>query len=81
MMAEFFFDYGLFLAKSVTIVVAIVAVASIIVALVSKKQADDIESFEVKKLNKKYNELASMLNASMLGKDDLKKYLKEEKKK
>lgn len=77
---EFFLNYGLFLAKTVTIVAAIVVVLfSIVVA--GKKQGVKKEALEVKKINKKYDDLAMTMNASMLQKDGLKKYLKEEKEK
>lgn len=80
-MSEFFINYGLFLAKTVTIVVAIVAVALFFVFMSSRKQSGKKESIEIKKLNKKYDDMAMAMNASMLHKDGLKKYLKEEKEK
>ena len=80
-MTEFFFNYGLFLAKTVTIVVAIVTVILFIFIMAGRKQAGKSESFEVKKLNNKYDDMAMTMNASMLQKDGLKKYLKEEKEK
>lgn len=80
-MSEFFINYGLFLAKTVTIVVAIVAVALFFVFMSSRKRSGKKESIEIKKLNKKYDDMAMVMNASMLHKDGLKKYLKEEKEK
>lgn len=80
-MTEFFFNYGLFLAKTVTIVAAIVTVILFIFIMAGRKQAGKSESFEVKKLNNKYDDMAMTMNASMLQKDGLKKYLKEEKEK
>ena len=79
-MAEFFLNYGLFLAKTGTVVIAIVVVA-FIVMMSGKKQGKGKDAFEIKKLNKKYDDIAVMMNSSMLPKDDLKKYLKEEKEK
>ena len=78
-MTEFFLNYGLFLAKTVTIVAAIVMVILYIFNITGKKQAGKKELFEVKKLNKKYDDMAMTINASMLQKASLKKYLKEEK--
>jgi serine protease SohB len=80
-MTEFFFNYGLFLAKTATIVAAIVTVILFLFIMAGRKQAGKSESFEVKKLNKKYDDMAMTMNASMLQKDGLKKYLKEEKEK
>jgi len=78
---EFFFDYGLFLAKAITIVVAIVAVALLIVVLASRKQGEGKDTLEIKKLNKKYEDMALALNINMLEKDEFKKFQKQEKEK
>jgi len=78
-MTEFFLNYGLFLAKTATIVAAIVTVVLFIFIMAGRKQAGKKEVFEVKKLNKKYDDMARVMNASMLQKAGLKKYLKEEK--
>ena len=80
-MTDFFFSYGLFLAKTATIVAAIAAVVLFFVFLAGRKQSVDKDSIEVKKLNNKYSDLAMMMNANMLHKDGLKKYLKQEKEK
>ena len=78
-MTEFFFNYGLFLAKTATIVAAIVMIVLFIFIMANKKQAVKKEFLEVKKLNKKYDDMARVMNAGMLHKAGLKKYLKEEK--
>ena len=78
-MTEFFLNYGLFLAKTVTIVAAIVPVVVVYRYDVEQKAGGRKDSFEIKKLNKKYDDMAMVMNVSMLHKDGLKKYLKEEK--
>jgi serine protease SohB len=78
-MTEFFFSYGLFLAKTATIVAAIAAVVMLFVFLAGRKQSVDKDNIVVKKLNTKYSDLAMMMNINMLHKDGLKKYLKQEK--
>lgn len=78
-MSDFFFDYGLFLAKAVTIVIAIGAVIFLIVGAASRKQTEAKETLEVKKLNKKYEDMAMALNSTMLEKDQFKKLQKDEK--
>lgn len=78
-MMEFFLDYGLFLAKTATIVAAIVAVVLFSVAMAGRKQVEKKESLEVKKINKKYDDMARVMNAGMLQKSGLKRYLKDEK--
>lgn len=80
-MTEFFLNYGLFLAKTVTIVAAITVVAVFVIAMASRNRSAKKEALEIKKINKKYDDMAMALNASMLQKDSLKKLLKEEKKK
>lgn len=80
-MAEFFLDYGLFLAKTVTLVVAFIAVVLVIVAVASKKQSHGKDSIEIKKLNQKYDDIAMAMNSNILPKDDLKKLAKETKQK
>jgi serine protease SohB len=78
---EFFFDYGLFLAKTLTIVVAIVIIIVAAVAMASRKQGEGKDTLEIKKLNKKYEDMAMALNANMLEKDEFKKLQKQEKEK
>ncbi|WP_455222740.1 protease SohB [Kaarinaea lacus] len=80
-MIEFFFDYGLFLAKTLTIVVAIVVVIVLAVVLASRRQGEGKDTLEIKKLNKKYEDMAMALNANMLEKDEFKKLQKQEKEK
>ena len=80
-MSEFFISYGLFLAKTVTIVIAIIAVALFFAFISSRKRSGKKEFIEIKKLNKKYDDMAMAMNASILHKNGLKKYLKEEKEK
>lgn len=79
-MTEFFLNYGLFLAKTATILAALIAL--ILFSIVAgKKQADKKDSLLVKKVNKKYDDMAKAMNVGMLPKDKLKKYLKGEKEK
>jgi serine protease SohB len=78
---EFFFNYGLFFAKTITIVIAIAVVVILVFAVAGKKKTQDRDSLEVKKLNKKYDDMAMALNVNMLHKEKLKKFLKQEKEK
>lgn len=80
-MSEFLINYGLFLAKTVTIVVAVVVVALFFAFMSSRKRSGKKESIEIKKLNQKYDDMAMAMNASILHKEGLKQYLKEEKEK
>lgn len=80
-MTEFFLDYGLFLAKTTTIVAAIAVVVTLVVTAASRKQGEKRDTLEIKKLNKKYDDMAMVMNAGMLLKQKYKKLLKEEKQK
>ena len=76
-MTEFFTDYGLFLLKTLTIVVAIIIVIGA-AAAAGRKAAH--EGLEVESLNKKYKSLARSLRKAVFKKDERKKEAKEEKK-
>jgi serine protease SohB len=76
-MSDFFFNYGLFLLKVLTIVVAIVIIIGV-AASVGRKAHQ--EGLEVEDLNKKYKALASVLRKAVLKKDERKKAAKAEKK-
>ncbi|MDJ0812287.1 MAG: protease SohB [Woeseiaceae bacterium] len=76
-MTEFFFDYGLFLAKVVTVVLGAVVVIGVAAAAGRKSHQDGLE---VEDLNKKYKTLAGVLRKAVLNKEERKKEAKEEKK-
>jgi serine protease SohB len=76
-MMEFLSEYGLFLLKAITIVVAIVIVIGVAASAGRKAGA---EGLEVESLNKKYKELGSALRKAVLHKDEQKKASKLEKK-
>ena len=76
-MSQFFFDYGLFLLKAITIVVAILVVIG---AAASAGRKASHEGLEVESINKKYKSLASALRKAVFKKGERKKEAKEEKK-
>jgi len=76
-MSQFLFDYGLFLLKAVTIVIAIVVVIG--AAAAAGRRAGH-EGLEVESLNKKYRSLARSLQKAVFKKDERKKEAKESKK-
>ena len=78
-MIEFFAEYGLFLLKAVTIVAAIVIIVGTVAA--AGRKATMQEGLEVEHLNKKYQNLASVLKQAVLKKADWKAQAKEDKKK
>lgn len=76
-MTEIFAEYGLFLLKVVTIVIAIVVIIGV-AAAASRKTGH--EGLEVESINKKYKALAGALRKAVLQKSAQKKEAKEEKK-
>lgn len=78
-MTEFFFDYGLFLTKVATVVAAILVVVVFLLVLGSRQKAGRKDLLQVRKLNKKYEDMARAMNVGMLPKVALKKYRKQEK--
>ncbi len=80
-MIEFLSEYGLFLAKllSIVAVVFFVIIALFIMFLRSKSEMN--EHLDIKHLNEKYEHMQLLLNASILDKKEFKQNLKAEKKK
>jgi len=78
--SAFFAEYGLFLAKTLTIVFAIMAVVTGIILLATRGRDMGREHLEVKKLNQKYDDMAEIVKLNTLDKDELKKLDKAEKK-
>lgn len=76
-MIEFFAEYGLFLLKTVTIVVALVVVIGS--AAAAGRKASHQEGLEIEDLNKKYRSMASALKQAIMKKADWKKEAKADK--
>ncbi|MFL0809405.1 MAG: protease SohB [Agarilytica sp.] len=78
---EFLSNYGLFLAKTATIVIAIAAVIIMGIAASMRQQGSEKGHLEVTKLNDKLNELADAVKSMVLDQDDLKSEEKAQKEK
>ncbi|GGE72941.1 protease [Streptosporangium jomthongense] len=80
---EFLTEYGLFLAKVVTFVVAAVAVISMIVSATQKERGDHEDEGELKvlKLNEKYRKLRDTIQARLMSDQERKAWNKNKKKK
>jgi serine protease SohB len=74
---EFLAEYGLFLLKAMTIVIAIVIIITAGAAASRKATRDGLE---VENLNKKYRGTYAVLRSAVMKKDERKKQAKEEKK-
>ena len=68
-------QYVLFLGKTLTVVVAVLAVVLVIARLRHKHRADD--HIEVNKLNDKYEQMGQALQAAVLSKHQYKKEIKQ----
>lgn len=75
-MLEFLAEYGLFLLKALTIVIAIIVVISFAAAAGRKAQ---MEGLEVEDLNKKYRNIADALRKAVSTRGEAKKAAKERK--
>lgn len=76
---EFLYEYGLFIAKAITLVVAILLTLGGVIALVSKqKQAKG--HLEINSLSEKLEDITDFARQELLSKDELKQYQKEQKK-
>ena len=76
-MAEFFADYGLFLLKTLTIVVAVIV---IMMAGAAAQRRASHEGLEVENLNKKYRGIADALRNAISSKNERKQAAKARKK-
>ena len=74
---EFLAEYGLFLLKVMTIVVAIVIILTAGAAAGRKATQDHLE---VENLNDKYRKMAGALRSAVMKKDERKKQAKQDKK-
>jgi serine protease SohB len=75
---EFFAEYAIFLAKTVTLVVAILIVLAAFASLRSKGRRKSAGQLQVSKLNDFYKGLRERLEQSLLDKDRLKALRKEQ---
>jgi len=76
-MTEFLTDYGLFLAKATTIVVAFLVVVGVSIALSRKVKSHD--KLEVVSLNDKYDAMAAALRSQVLPRKEQKRLIREKK--
>lgn len=77
---EFLTEYGMFLAKTVTFVVAIGVLISLSVAMSGRGKRADKGHIEVTPLNEKYQEIRETLRDAMLDPEEFKEQQKLEKK-
>lgn len=78
-MAEFFGDYGLFLAKLLTLAAVALLIVGVAAAIVSKGRSSAQGHLEVYRLNEKYRLLNEVLLQEMLDADQVKQHRKDRK--
>ena len=76
-MAEFLLDYGLFLAKAITVVAAVAAIVAVAVGLSRKEPSPG--GLTVEKLNDRYRNLRQQLEHALLSRAERRTKLKQEK--
>ena len=77
---EFLTDYGLFLAKSVTLVAALLAVAGMVASLAMRHRQGAPEKIEVKRINDRYRDMADAVELATITPAQAKKKIKADKK-
>jgi serine protease SohB len=73
-------EYGLFLAKAVTIVVALLIIIGGIVSASTRTKKSDSGHIEVKQINDRFTQMKETLREALLDSSELKKLHKQEKK-
>jgi len=80
-MMQFLAEYGMFLAKSMTIVVALLATVGGILAMALKQKRASDKQLEITHMNREYEEMEKTLESATLTHRGLKQRLKADKKK
>lgn len=79
-MQTFFLNYGLFLLKIITVVVATLILLAGMIAIIGKNKIKPKEKIVIKKLNEKFDNLKDVLHQETLSKLEYKKITKNAKK-
>lgn len=77
MPAEFIYEFGLFLAKFGTVLLALVAVLAVVLLFVLRARSTGDEHLEIKNINQRYEQMKLMLESAILSKKGFKKNVKE----
>lgn len=78
---EFLAEYGLFIAKTITLVIAFAVVVAIVAANATKGKKSNDDHIEIEKINERLDEYKQALTGALLSNEELKKQKKEDKKK
>ena len=77
---EFLTEYGLFLAKAITLVVAVALIIGFAVAAGARHKKPDEGQVEVRRLNDHYDDIKDMMESALLDEEDYKAWVKARKK-
>ena len=77
---QFLIEYGLFLAKTATLLGAIIIAVGFILSMSVRRRSNTQEQVEVRRINDKYQQMAYTLEIAMLEKNDRKKKKKSDQK-
>lgn len=78
---EFLTEYGLFIAKTITLLIALVIAVAIIASTAHKGKGGDDDQIEIEKINDRLKEYHSAISSAVLSDDENKALKKAEKKK
>ena len=73
-------DYGLFLAKSLTIVLAVIGVIGAVIGIAIRNRHTSPEQIDVKRINDRYRDMANAIEFATLSPKQAKKKQKSDKK-
>ena len=77
MPTEFIYEYGMFIAKFGSVLLAILVVAAIVLLMVFRSRAASDEHLEIKNINQRYEHMKLMLESAILNKKEFKKNVKD----
>lgn len=77
---DFLFNYGLFLAKTITFVLAVIVIVGFIVSAGMKNQHEEKGHIEVKRINEKYEQILDEVKAAVFEEAEFKEEEKQRKK-
>jgi len=78
--AEFFFEYGLYAAKMVTFIGLVVVGIGLIISISASRGSKERETLEIENINDKLEDLKNAIECEVLSKAEYKALLKERKK-
>lgn len=77
---EFLSDYGLFLAKTITLLISLVIAVAIIASANHKNKKNDDDDIDIEKINERLTDYSDLMKNAILEESELKSLHKEEKK-